>query len=257
MDAPVSRRTFSPLHVRDRSFFAAFLALCWLGVAFGFYPASSARFSGHADYPAPPILVGHALLFSAWLGLLTAQILFVRTKRLRLHKKLGRVAIVLIPLMVYSAVAAELHSQRFYIHRHDDDLHFFILPLFYAAAFGVLSTWALLVAKRDPLAHKRLIVLATTIIVGAAYARWWGNGLTALFGDGFWGTLVNTFAGTNLLLAAAVGYDVATRERVHRTFLIVVPAILASELLCSYIYHAAWWMPIARQLIGIHIPLSA
>ena len=257
MDTLVPARTFSPLHVHDRSFFAVFLAACWIGVLFGFYPASSARFSGHADYPAPNILIGHAILFSAWLALLTAQILFVRTKRLKLHKKLGRAAFLLVPLMVYSAVAADVHSQRFYIQRHDDDLHFFILPLFYAAAFGVLSTWALWVAKRDPVSHKRLILLATTVIVGAAYARWWGNGLTTLFGDGFWGMLVNTFAGTNLLLGAAVGYDVATRKQVHRTYLIVVPAMLVSELICSDIYHADWWMPIARQLIGVHMPLSA
>jgi hypothetical protein len=257
MDALAARRTFSPLHVRDRSFFAAFLAACWLGVFFGFYPASSARFLGHADYPAPPILVGHAILFSCWLALLTVQILLVRTKRLRVHKKLGRAGFLLVPLMAYSAVAAELHSQRFYIHRHDDDLHFFILPLFYAAAFAVLSFWALLVAKRDPVSHKRLILLATTVIVGAAYARWWGNELTTLFGDGFWGTIVNTFTGTNLLLVAGVGYDIATRGRVHRTYLIVVPAILAGELICSYVYHADWWMPVARQLIGMHIPLSA
>ncbi|HEY1216318.1 MAG TPA: hypothetical protein VGE93_22065 [Bryobacteraceae bacterium] len=257
MDALVTRPTFAPVHVRDRCFFAVFLAACWLGVVFGFYPASTARFAGHADYPAPPILVAHAILFSAWLALLTAQVLFVRTKRLRLHKKIGRVGYVLVPLMVYSAVAAELHSQRFYIQRHDDDLHFFILPLFYATAFGALSTWALLVAKRDPVSHKRLILLATSVIVGAAYARWWGNELTALFGDDFWGTLLNTFAGTNLLLAAAVGYDFATRGRVHRTYLTIVPVILASELTCSYVYHADWWMPIARQLIRIHIPLSA
>jgi uncharacterized membrane protein len=257
MDARASRLDFSPVHVRDRSFFAAFLAACWLGVVFGFYGASSARFSGHADYPAPLILIGHAILFSAWLALLTAQIVLVRSKRLRLHKRLGRLGFVLVPLMVYSAVAAEVHSQRFYIQRHDDDLHFFILPLFYAAAFGILSTWALLVAKRDPVSHKRLILLATTVIVGAAYARWWGSALTALFGDGFWGMLVNTFTGTNLLLAAAVGYDFATRGRVHRIYWITVPALVISELICSYIYHAGWWMPIARALISIHIPLSA
>ena len=131
MDARASRLDFSPVHVRDRSLFAAFLAACWLGVGFGFYGASSARFSGHADYPAPLILIGHAILFSAWLALLTAQIVLVRSKRLRLHKRLGRLGFVLVPLMVYSAVAAEVHSQRFYIQRHDDDLHFFILPLFY------------------------------------------------------------------------------------------------------------------------------
>jgi hypothetical protein len=170
MDALTSSRTFAPFHTRDRSFFAVFVALCWVGVLFGFYPASSARFAGHADYPAPSILVAHAILFTLWLLLLTAQVALVRTRRLRVHKKIGRVGFLLIPLMAYSAAAAELHSQRFYILRHDDDLHFFILPLFYAA-FAVLGTWAVSVAKRDPVSHKRLIMLATTIIAGAAYAR--------------------------------------------------------------------------------------
>lgn len=257
MDAKVRSRKFAPFHQRDRQFNAAFISLCWLGVLFGFYPASSARFAGHADYPAPPILSLHAILFVGWLLLLTLQIVLVRTKRLRIHKKFGRVGYALVPLMFYSALASELHSQRFYIRRHDDDLHFFILPLFYAGAFALLAGWALAVAKRDPVAHKRLILLATTIIVGAAYGRWWGPALTARFGDDFWGTIVNTFAGTNLLLLIGVAYDAATRRQLHKTYQIVVPLILASELACSYVYHADWWVPIARQLIQTRLPLSA
>ena len=256
MNAQTSPRTFAPFHVRDRSFYALFVALCWVGVLFGFYPASSARFSGRADYPAPTILVIHALLFSTWMFVLTAQVAFVRTKRLRIHRKFGRAGFLLVPLMVYTALAAELFSQRFYIRRHNDDLHFFILPIFYATSFGVLAGWALASAQKDPAAHKRLILLATTIIAGAAYARWWGDALTRLYGDGFWGTVINTFAGTNMLLALIVGYDIATRGTPHRIFLIVVPAVLAAELACSYIYHAEWWMPIARQLIEIRLPPS-
>jgi hypothetical protein len=60
-----------------------------------------------------------------------------------------------------------------------------------------------------------------------------------------------------MLLALALGYDVATRGKLHRVYLIGVPAILAGELASSYVYHAAWWMPIARQLIETRLPLSA
>jgi uncharacterized membrane protein len=252
----VRARQFAAFHRLDRRFYASFLGLCWLGPLFGFYPATSARLLGHADYPAPPIMQIHALLFIGWLLLLTAQILFIRTKRLKLHRKLGRVGYVLVPLMVYSAIAAELYSQRFYIQRHDDDLHFFILPLFYAGAFALFSGLALAVAKRNPIAHKRLILLATTIIVGAAYARWWGPALTRAFGDDYWGTIVNTFTGTNLLLAVAVGFDIVSRGRPHRVYAIAVPLILVAELACSSIYHADWWMPVARELIQIRLPLS-
>ena len=251
-----SSKKFAPFHALDRRFYALFLALCWLGVVFGFYSATGARLRGQADYPAPLIMTLHALLFSAWLALLTTQIVLIRGKNLRLHKRLGKVGFVLIPLMVYSAVAAELYSQRFYIRRHDDDLHFFILPLFYAAAFGLLAASAMVAARRDPAAHKRLILLATTIIVGAAYARWWGGALADRFGDQYWGMILNTFAGTNLLLAIAVGYDLLTRGRAHRTFVIAIPLILVSELLCSMVYHAQWWMPVARQLIELRPPLS-
>jgi len=256
MAASLGSKKFAPFHALDRRFYALFLGLCWLGVIFGFYSATGGRLRGQADYPAPLIMVLHALLFSSWLALLTAQIVLIRGKSLRLHKRLGKVGFVLIPLMVYSAVAAELYSQRFYIRRHDDDLHFFILPLFYAAAFGLFAVSALVAARRDPAAHKRLILLATTIIVGAAYARWWGGALTDRFGDGYWGMILNTFAGTNFLLALAVGYDILTRGRPHRTLVIAVPLILVSELLCSLVYHAGWWMPVARQLIEIRLPLS-
>ena len=256
MEATTRRKKFAPFHKRDRSFYALFLTLCWLGVFLGFYPSTSARLIGHADYSAPLILVVHVLLFSAWIALLTAQIILIRGHNVALHKRLGQVGIVLVPLMAYSAVAAELYSQRFYIHRHDDDLHFFILPLFYAGAFLTFAALALTVARRDPVSHKRLILMGTTVIVGAAYARWWGGALTDRFGDDYWGTIINTFAGTNLLLGLAAGYDLFTRGRLHRTYLIGIPIILVSELFCSLIYHAQWWMPVARQLIQTNIPLS-
>lgn len=248
--------TFPAHHRSDRAFFAVFIAACWLGVLFGFFPASGARIMGRADYIAPLILHIHAASFVGWLTLLTTQILLIRKRRVDLHMKLGLVGLVLVPVMAYSGLAAELYSQRFYIQRDNDGLDFFILPLFYSVAFPTFAIAALLFASRDSSVHKRLILMATAVIVGAAYARWWGQALEAAFGDGFWGMIANSFMGTNLILAAAVAYDTATRGRPHRAYLICIPMILAGQLFCSWVYHAEWWLPIARHLIELRLPLS-
>jgi hypothetical protein len=240
---------FAAQHQGDRAFFAAFVAVCWIGVIFGFFPASSARLMGRADYVAPLILHIHAALFVGWLVLLTVQVLLIRSRRPALHMRLGLVGLALVPLMAITGVAAELYSQRFYLQRDTEGLDFFILPLFYIAAFTAFALAALLYARRDSATHKRLVLLATTVIVGAAYARWWGVGLTGLVGDGYGGMLVNTFTGTNLIMVAAVAYDIVTRGRPHRAYVIGVPLLLAGQLACSWIYHAPWWPPLARGII--------
>jgi len=247
---------FQAHHRSDRAFFAAFIAACWLGVLFGFFPASGARIMGRADYVAPIVLHIHAASFVGWLALLTTQILLVRKHRVDLHMKLGMAGFLLVPVMAYTGLAAELYSQRFYIERDESGLDFFILPLFYTVAFPAFALSALIFARRDSTVHKRLILMATSIIVGAAYARWWGAGLQRAFGDDFWGMLANSFAGTNLILAAAVAYDAVTRGRPHRVYLYGIPIILLGQLFCSWVYHADWWIPISRALIELRLPLS-
>ena len=246
---------FAPYHRLDRSFFAGFLAICWIGVFFGFFPASGARIMGRADYVAPLILHVHALSYVGWLVLLTTQVLLVRAGRTGLHRRLGILGVLFIPLMAYSGIAAELYSQRFYLRLDDTGLGFFILPLFYVAAFTAFAVAALVFARRNSSTHKRLMLLATTVIVGAAYARWWKASLTEAFGDAYWGMILNTFAGTNLIIAAAMTYDVLTRGRPHRAYLAGVPLLLAGQLVCSWIYHAAWWPPVSRRLIETHLAL--
>jgi uncharacterized membrane protein len=246
-EIPPRRRRFVVFHKLDRNFFLAFLAACWLGVLMGFVPAIAKRYAGHADYPAPLILQVHAFAFSAWLMLLTAQIGLIRLRHPALHMKLGLVAFGLIPVMAVSAFFSEIYSQRFRV-ADPAERPFFIIAVFYVIAFTTLAS-AAIAARKSPAAHKRLILLATTIIVGAAYGRWWGTGLYNLFGDGYGGMLIYTYAGTNLLLAGALGYDWLTRGRLHRVYEIAVPAILAGEIATTIIYHSPRWVPVARFVI--------
>jgi hypothetical protein len=243
------RKRFLAYHKHDRSFFLIFLAACWLGVVMGFTPAIAKRWAGQADFPAPLILQVHAFAFGAWLLLLTAQVLLVRVRRVGIHMSLGLTGFGLVPLMAVSAIVSEAYTQRFHVAHPPNNYPFFIVAIFYVAGFAVLAGAALF-RRKDPAAHKRLILLATTIIVGAAYARWWGDPLTARFGDGYAGMLVNTYTGTDLLLLAALLYDLATRGRVHRVYEVGVPAILLCEVATSLVYHADWWPPVAAVLVG-------
>jgi uncharacterized membrane protein len=245
---PPRRPRFIAFHKWDRNFFLAFLGLCWLGVVMGFKPAVMKRYTGHADYPAPLILKVHAVAFSAWLALLTAQIALIRSGRARVHMKLGLVGVALLPLMAISGFFSEVHSQRFYFAHPPNSQAFFIIPIFDVIAFTVLAAPAFAL-RAKPATHKRLILLATTVIVGAAYGRWWGDGLAKAFGDGLGGMLINTYTGTNLLLLFAVGYDWITRRRLHPVYEIAVPAIVAGEIATTFIYHSPLWLPIARLAI--------
>ena len=238
---------FAVYDTRDRNFFFGFVIVAWIGVALGFAPPSWGRFNGQADYPAPMVLQLHAGLYLLWMVLLTAQVLLIRTRRQHVHRRLGLSAAAMIPAMVLTGLFAEGYSQRHYLGHSPDSQAFFIIPLFYVAAFGAVATMAVL-KRREPAAHKRLIYLATSVIVGAAWTRSIGGPLTAVFGDGYFGMIVNTFISTNLLFAALLLFDWRTRGRLHPVGLTVVPALVACEFVVSWIYHSPGWLPVARSI---------
>jgi len=246
--ATPERRRFTAFHKWDRNFYLAFLAVCWLGVLMGFVPAGLKRYSGHAEYPAPLILEVHAVAFSAWMALLTCQILLIRSKRPRLHMKLGLIGVGLVPLMAVSAFLSEVYSQRWRFVHPPNSQAFFIIAIFEVSAFVILAS-AALALRKDPATHKPLILLATTMIVGAAYGRWWGTPLYELFGEGLSGVLIYTYAGTDLILLGAIAYDRVTRGRLHKAYEVAVPAILAGEVATTFIYHSPQWLPIAHLAI--------
>ena len=243
-----SRRRFVAYHPHDRNFFLVFLALCWLGVLMGFAPAAELRRTGHADYPAPLVLQIHAVAFSGWMILLTTQILLIRARRPLIHMRLGMISVALIPLMTVTAFLSEVYSQNFRF-KEPDERAFFAIAIYYVIAFPILATLAI-VARKNPGAHKRLILLATTVIVGAAYGRWWGGALYRLVGDGLFGTLIYTFAAAELLMLGAVAYDWWTRGRPHRVYEIAIPAILLGQIATTLVYHSPRWQPIARFIVG-------
>ena len=241
---------FVSWHRWDRNFFLLFVLAAWLATGFGFYPSVTERFTGRPDYAAPLILQLHVFAFTGWLCLLSLQVLLVRTGRQRLHQRLGLLGAILIPVMVVTAIGAEIFSQRFYSAKYPENLRFFISPLSSMALFALFGVTALL-HRRQPAAHKRLILLATTVALSAAYNRWWGEALYALFGDGYAGMVIHNYAGIDLLLILLVAYDWVTRRRIHSVYQWGVPLIFVSQLIGTFIYHSETWPGIVRRIVGL------
>jgi uncharacterized membrane protein YozB (DUF420 family) len=246
----VNSASFAAWHKGDRGFALAFALFAWAAVIVGFYPAVSSRWRGEADYVAPIIVQIHVFTFVAWLCLLTSQVVLIRTRRPQWHRLLGIAGSTLIPVLVVTGVGAELFSQRFYSPQNPTNLRFFIFPLTTMLSFAVVAAAAVRF-RSNPTAHKRLMMVATALILIAPFLRWWGNAIYEVMGDDYLGTLVRNVIGPDLIIAAIVTYDLVTRRRVHPVLLVAVPLIIAAQLAAAAVYHASWWPGVVRSLVGL------
>ncbi len=123
-------------------------------------------------FSAPWFVYGHAALLLTWIALLVLQASLVVRRNLPLHRRLGRVAVGLIPCMVISAVVvANWATARDYRATPGDRIiAFYFGELMDMVMFGTFALFAYHQRNR-PAAHKRLMLLATLALLGAAIGR--------------------------------------------------------------------------------------
>lgn len=156
----------------DRQFFAAIVILLTVVVVVGFAPTY--YLAGVVRAPlASPVLHIHGAVFSSWMLLLLVQTGLVSAKQVQLHRKLGVAGFLLACLMFVMAVLAGADAMARAISAPNSEalLGFLVVPLTEAVAFAVLAAFAYGL-RRNPAAHKRLIVIATAGVTGPAFYRW-------------------------------------------------------------------------------------
>ena len=104
--------------------------------------------------------------------------------------------------------------------------------------------------RKSSAAHKRLIFLATIMLLPAAFGRWIGSWIIIHCGDGFLGFAAQSYLGPDVMILAAMAYDRMTRGRVHTVYWIAAPWILAVHAITSAIYQWSGWLPLAIRMIG-------
>lgn len=253
---PVQRpRTF--LHVRgswsardDRIPSAVWLAIFLVGTIAGF--AVDIPGFTRLKPPAPTIVYVHAFIFTAWLFILSAQVLFVLGDRVAWHKKMGWLAAFWVVLMGIVGPWAALSFQAVMLHGPHSDPGFLSVQLGGIIAFVALTSWGFGL-RRNPAAHRRMMMLATASVAGPGFARFNGHllhlsPLLHLPPHSVLSAFVSLFYGDMLLVIFMAAWD-WWRGRLMRSFVLGAAALLAVELLFSASLFWGPWNDFALSLL--------
>ena len=250
-------------HALDRWIYvitaAGFIAI----VLAGFIPDSLQKIAAvqaGQRAPFPLVLHMHAVLMGAFLLLLLAQTTLVATGRNLLHQQLGLAAMVIAPAIVvvgfvlvptnyYATWGAaqfgppELRAQMQQVVSLLDNI---MLLQFRAGILFPLFLWIGLRARgRDDGLHKRMMILATAVPLGAGIARipWLPN------------TMPSSPLGLDLYTLLAVSpmllWDVARNRYLHRAWQLWLGIFLASALVTNTLWDTPWWHAMAHQIMGV------
>jgi hypothetical protein len=238
---------------------ASFIAI----VLAGFVPDSLAKLGAiHAGQraPFPLVLHIHAVLMGSFLLLLLAQTVLVATGRRAGHMQLGVAALGLTPAIVitgfvlaptiyhgvWNAAQAAPPAAKPQLQGLLSLLENILLLQIEAGILFSIYMWIALRARsRDPGLHKRMILLAVTAVLGAAFDRI--------------GWLPTTEPGSPLAMelycALAVAplfvWDVIRNRRIHRAWLIWAAFYVPFCAMAYALWDTPAWHAAARHIMDV------
>ena len=210
--------------------------------------------------PFPIVLHVHAALMGSFLLLMLAQTTLVATGRTDLHRRLGRVGMVLIPLLVlvglvlvptiyhsvwYPAQSAPspARAELQQLVRHLDNIMLFQLRI--GLVFPFLIFLGLRARTRDYAFHKRMMILATAVPMPAAVDRmaWLPT------------TLPVSPLAPDLYILAIISpmlvWDLVRTRKIHRAYLVAFGAYVVVSIALYAAWNTAWWHATAPRLMGV------
>lgn len=238
-----------------------FMAALFVATAlWGFIPSSLAMLEAAGNGRRPPLpfaLHAHAVLTGSWLLLLLAQSVLAATGRRSMHRALGLAALALVPAMLAAMAASIPQWWDVTLARVPPQFvpaarNFLANVLFEQFRMGslilVFLGWALLVRRSDPESHKRLMILATLMLMSAPMDRIVGGlGFTAPAAASSYD------AGYLLLLLwllPALACDTLRLGRPHRAYVLGIAVVLPFAIASHLLWNEPWWTEFAARLAG-------
>jgi hypothetical protein len=140
-------------------------------IALGFWPSYFGLLFGN-ELKKELFIHVHALVYVSWMALFITQISLVATRRVALHRKVGRFGMVwgMVVLVVGTVTAVLRFGTMTADGLVEPARQFVIWPLMDMVIFAVFFVPAI-VYRRKPDMHKRLMIVATTNLIVAAVFR--------------------------------------------------------------------------------------
>jgi hypothetical protein len=246
------------LSTPDR-FFVRMAAICFFIPVLAFAPTY------YLQLPAGTV-VGtrglhlHALVFTAWPAFFLLQTWFAATGRLRRHRSWGMAGIALGTVLILSGVASTIRQLDANLAAGYGEAarSFAIVPSTQVLLFSIL--FAAAIAKgAKPDFHKRLMLMATVILMPAALVRipfalivGIGPGLRPGNGVAPPPVVMPVIVAVvvDLIIVAAILHDWRAQRRLHPAYVVGGAVIVAIHLLIVPLSHTSAWRTITDWLLG-------
>jgi hypothetical protein len=221
---------------KDRRFYVGAALVALLVVFVGF--SRSYYLKALFGTPALPLLPHvHGVIMTSWFVLFLVQTWLVSTRRVTVHRTLGKGGAVLVALILIIGTMVAIRAAARDRLTHDDALYFLVIPLGDLVAFaGTVGTALWL--RRKPQFHKRLMLVGSIAILPAAVGRFpiEPNGPLVFFGI------------PDALIILAAAYDTWRHERLHPAFLWGGLFVIASHPLRMLVAGTDAWTRFAGWL---------
>ncbi|WP_263357363.1 hypothetical protein [Acidicapsa ligni] len=248
--APTVRSSRAKLHVRgtwsareDRVPSAVWLGILCVGIIAGF-GMDIPRYM-HENPPASWVVHVHAAVFTIWLLLLAAQVLLVLRDRVAWHRRLGWFAAGWACLMAVMGPWAAMASKVPHLHDDPSGPPFLSVNLLDIAGFLILLAWGIALRK-NPAAHKRMMILATVSLADPGFSRISGYFLPEPTHVIPW--FAEVFYGNVLLIVLMVAWD-WWRGRLIRSFVMGAAALLLTEYGATLLYFWGPWRTLSTAWV--------
>lgn len=247
----------------DRWFYSAMALLFVVTVLVGFVPTSLERIAAvqaGQRAPLPWTLHAHAVTMGAWLLLLLAQTALVSSGRVALHRRLGLLSFALAPAVLL-AMVVQTRSSWFEVAAIPVGVldaavlaavkaqvaNILLEQIRSAVLFALFFGWAITVRRTDPEMHKRMMMLATLMPLSAAIDRVAIRWLPTNFPSGY----EAEYAYLLLWLAPLLIYDLLTRGRLHRAYVIGLLCLAPFALATMLLWSSPQWLALAPAIVRV------
>jgi hypothetical protein len=243
MAAPATRVT-QP-RPRFAPFFLVMATVFIAVVAYGFGNTIPNRLI-HPKIAPPLILWVHAMLFVGWIILFFTQSALVRTRNLRTHRRLGIAVLVVGSLIPIVGIATSIVMDHINIaNKSMDNPQFVAIQISDLACFAVFFALAAIL-RRKPALHRRLMFVATCVLMAAAFARFPSIG--AITNDTLFFIVI--YAGADMLVACGILKDLIEEHTVSAVYRYALPFLVIAQCITVTLYSIApsWLVTFARHI---------
>ena len=218
---------------------ALIAAMCVAGFAKTYFlPLWRGTFAGNWVFHV------HGALLFGWVALFVVQIALVRRGQVAVHRKLGVLALVLVPAVVASTFAVSVATMR-------RDLAAGLGPVAMSSLLGVVTSMAWfagLVAlglhwRRQPAVHKRLVFLATVAVMWPAAFRFRHYFPSVPHPEIYFGLVL-----PDALILVAMARDWFAARKIHPVYWIGGTTLIVEQSLEVLLFDSPAWRQIAAAL---------